>query len=242
MSLRAISSQLGLGSLNYLSLILEGKRRLNIETAIKFSDFMGLNQDESAYFVTLVEITESKSAIEQGYYKNRLKQLITKKPENSLSDAKSLASNWKNPIILMLIADQSVNEAVTAVAKIFTLSRSDAKNMIYSLIEQKMVKEVDGKLKLEAMYFKSRDAKSKKNAYHEFLKKHVELLDRAIGKSYSEKSKHVIQVLGMNSDRAPEIFSKIDRTVEEVAGTIESDKVESVYVLQLHCVPIERYL
>src|SRR5688500_12169524 len=66
-SLRALSLKASLGPSNYLSLILEGKRKLTIAGALSLGRIFGLQKHELKYFVALVELGRAESEEEKQF-------------------------------------------------------------------------------------------------------------------------------------------------------------------------------
>jgi uncharacterized protein (TIGR02147 family) len=72
MSLRAFSRRVGLRSPNYLQLVMDGKRNLGAEVAVRFGQACGLSGDGLEYFCTLVAVNQAKSPSERGLHARRL--------------------------------------------------------------------------------------------------------------------------------------------------------------------------
>src|SRR5688572_23947614 len=64
-SFRNFSKRAGLGSPNYLKLVMDGDRNLTNEMAARFAHALGLNSDSANYFVELVRFTQAKTSSER---------------------------------------------------------------------------------------------------------------------------------------------------------------------------------
>lgn len=74
-SYRFFARKANLGSPSYLRMIIDGERNISSFTATKFSQVMGLTQDERIFFQFLVLYTHSKTKEEKNYNKETLDYL-----------------------------------------------------------------------------------------------------------------------------------------------------------------------
>ena len=65
-SFRAFSMRAGLGSPNYLKLVMDGERNLSAEMAERFAAALGLSGDGAAFFQALVSFNQAKGPDERG--------------------------------------------------------------------------------------------------------------------------------------------------------------------------------
>lgn len=241
-SARSLSSAANLGPANYLSLILDGKRRLTVAGSLALSDLMGLGLDEVRYFVVLISYCESKHKNEKEFFREQLNELRAKKPISATKLPKDeLSYDWRVPIVLMLAAGKSPQTAAKEISRQLKLKAHEAEEFLDRLLNAGLLK-LNGHYELSDSYLSQRDRNSMKRSHADFLKRHSELLASSIAKRYSPEAKHIVHVLGANKSRAKALFSALERTSEECARLVADDKTEEVYVMQLHCIPLSNYL
>lgn len=61
LSYRGFSRRVGLGAPNYLKQVIDGKKRLSADMALRFANACGLNHEASAYFVRLVAFNHAST-------------------------------------------------------------------------------------------------------------------------------------------------------------------------------------
>src|SRR4051812_22386138 len=73
----------GLGSPNYMKLVIEGKRNLTVANIHQVAAGMGLSFDETQFFEALTLFGQSKTGTEKTYFRRRLRELRKNKPARS---------------------------------------------------------------------------------------------------------------------------------------------------------------
>lgn len=105
MSLRAFSHRAGLGSPNYLKLVMDGKRNLTQEMALRFAQAVGLQKDALAYFCDLVAFNQARTADERELAYQRLRRFTRYRKTHTLDAAQArYHANWYLPAIRELVA------------------------------------------------------------------------------------------------------------------------------------------
>ena len=74
-SYRYFSKKVGLGSPNYLKLVMDGERNLSQEMARKFAKALKLNKQEARFFVNLVAMNQAKTTEERAHYYEELSKI-----------------------------------------------------------------------------------------------------------------------------------------------------------------------
>jgi uncharacterized protein (TIGR02147 family) len=242
MSARALSSKARLGPPNYVSLILDGKRRLSVSGALSLAGFMGLNADETQDLVALVQYCEAKDEREKAYFARQLAELRRSKPKDARRLLRQdLAADWGLPIILLLSIDQTRDSASRRISDVLKIKKVDAEKHL-DLLEREGLLTRGEVYAVSSDYFAQRDPKAKKKSVALFLQQHVRLLANSLAKKYSADSKHIVHALGGKAVRKEELFALLEKTSEQSAALVADDAVEEVFVMHLHCQPLSDYL
>jgi uncharacterized protein (TIGR02147 family) len=242
LSARGLSASIGLASNNYMSLILDGKRKMTIDTGLKFAEFAGLNPLETKYFILLIQHNDATSENEKNFFKRSLLDAAQKKPLKGVkSSFDSLSTQWNLPIIMLIAIGKTKVEAISNIAQSLKISNLDSELLLRQLEEQKIL-HLNQVYEITASYITQRDHNSIKNNYSAFLFKHVDKLLNSVSKKYSSKSKYMVHILAGKSSRKAELFKLIDELTEESASLVENDPSEEIFVMHLHCVPLQEYL
>lgn len=242
-SLRYLSTKASLGAANYLSLVLEGKRKLTISGALSLGNFMGFQTHEIKYFVGMVELSRADTNNEIKYYEERLLELKRNKPHNTKKlGANTLSTDWRYPILLMLLIESTLEESIRKVVKVFNVTEKQASDLLSSFLKQGMLSVKDGKFLVNDSYSSHRDSKSSSMATANFLATHSEVLAKSLKKKYSSESKHIVQVLGSKKIRKAEFFAILEEASQSCAALVNDDPVEEIFILHYHCQTLSNYL
>lgn len=115
---RVFSRQAGLGSPNYLKLVIDGNRSLSAKTIQKFGKAFKFNREELQCFEALVFYCKSKTHEEKDYYLRKLKQF--KKfglAKNINQEMDMYFAHWYLPVIREMVALPDFRENPKWIAK-----------------------------------------------------------------------------------------------------------------------------
>lgn len=153
---RRLALALGI-STTMISQIFNGEKDLSLELACETSEYLMLDDDESDFFLLLVEHSKAGSVKLRSRLGKQIKerQEKAKKLENRLrkdnfldEQAKQIYySNWVYPAIRILVDIPEINSA-EALAERLQLPKNKIMKMISFLIENKLVIEDNKKLKM----------------------------------------------------------------------------------------------
>lgn len=108
MSFRLFSKRAGLGSPNFLKLVMDGKRGLSVEGIAKFAAGLKLNKVEQEYFQNLVLMNQASDPKEQfSHYRKMIhsKKFARVKPVEK--DEFNLYSEWYHPVVREIVESKS---------------------------------------------------------------------------------------------------------------------------------------
>jgi uncharacterized protein (TIGR02147 family) len=119
-SLRSWSQQLGFKNPSYISNILKGHRRLQLDLAGKISKSLKLSSREKKYFELLILCNNTKSAIEKSMYLEMLNELRPEMFTEELFvsvDAFRYISDWYHVALIELIATKNFRQDINWITK-----------------------------------------------------------------------------------------------------------------------------
>lgn len=110
-SLRVFSRRAGLRSPNYLKLIMDGKRNLTSEMAVRFAQAVGLHNGALAYFCDLVAFNQAKTSEDRDLAYQRLARFPRYRKTHTLDAAHArYHAHWHLPAIRELAARSDFSE------------------------------------------------------------------------------------------------------------------------------------
>lgn len=108
---RAFARRAGLTSTNYLKLVMDGKRNLSAEMAIKFATGFGLARDEAAYFCDLVAYNNATTATERTRAFERLSRFRQRRQVHQLdAEQARYHETWYLPAIRELVSSPAFRD------------------------------------------------------------------------------------------------------------------------------------
>lgn len=110
-SFRSFSKRAGLGSPNYLKLVMDGERNLSQRMAGRFAKALGLDQDDSTYFARLVQFNQAASSAERAKLYAKLTGFRRYRKARPLDAAHAAYhSTWYLPAVRELAARKDFRE------------------------------------------------------------------------------------------------------------------------------------
>lgn len=147
-------------STTMISQVFKGDKHLSMELASELCDYLSLNEDESDYFLLLVELGRAGSHKLQVRLRRRVKatqdkakKLETRLKATELNDtAKAVFySNWLYSGV-RLLTDIEDYKTADAIAKKLNIPRAQIQRVLEFLLEHQLVIEDKGKLKLGTLH------------------------------------------------------------------------------------------
>lgn len=116
-SFRAFSMRAGLGSPNYLKLVMDGDRNLTAEMAERFASACGLRGDSASFFCELVGFNQARNTAERSEKYAKLSTFRKYRAAHTLEIAQAAYhSNWFLPAIRELAARSDFREDAAWIA------------------------------------------------------------------------------------------------------------------------------
>ncbi|HXK20518.1 MAG TPA: TIGR02147 family protein [Polyangiaceae bacterium] len=141
-SFRAFSKKAGLGSPNYLKLVMDGQRNLTEPMAERFAQALGLSGEAAEYFVEVVRFTQAKSSRARSDHYARLNGFQRSRTTRPLAAAEAAYhSTWYLPAVRELAArpDFKANPDWIAATLWPAISSADAAHALALLLELKLL-------------------------------------------------------------------------------------------------------
>jgi uncharacterized protein (TIGR02147 family) len=135
---RAFSKRAGLGSPNYLKLVIDGERNLTPEMARRFARAAALDDDAALYFEDLVAFCQAKSSKERSERYGRLLRFRQFRRAHRLERSQdAYHSKWYLPAIRELVGCRAFREDVAWIAAqlVPAISASEAAQALKVLCE-----------------------------------------------------------------------------------------------------------
>ena len=150
-SFRAFSRRAGLGSPNYLKLVMDGDRNLTPEMAERFAAACGLKGDAATFFCELVGFNQARNTAERSDRFARLTTYRKYRAAHQLEVAQAAyCSNWFLPAIRELAArrDFRADPAWIARTLVPQITVAEASMALEKLLELRLlVKDEDGRIR-----------------------------------------------------------------------------------------------
>ncbi len=141
-SFRAFSMRAGLGSPNYLKLVMDGDRNLTPEMAERFATACGLKGDSAAFFCELVGFNQAKNLAERSDKFAKLTTYRKYRAAHKLEVAQAAyCTNWYLPAIreLALRKDFRADAAWIAQTLVPSITEAEASMALEKLLELRLL-------------------------------------------------------------------------------------------------------
>jgi uncharacterized protein (TIGR02147 family) len=150
-SLSAFSRDVGLSSVNYFTLVVEGRRNLSPQLATRFGVRCGLRDDALAYFCALVRFNQAKSSDERAVHYATMQSFRRFRAAHTLDAAQSAYhADWFIPTVYELAARPDFSDDPRWLGKqlLPTISPKQAEHALAVLVELGLlVRDTGGRLR-----------------------------------------------------------------------------------------------
>jgi len=136
-----ISMSFGLGR-SHLHLVLQGKRNLSVESAVKIAKSLNFSIGESSYLLDLVNFNQARNSATKLFFKRKLQKIQEQSIDNTIefTQEKDLIADWYYPVVLIYIIDNKLSEdnlndgkVVALIAKKIGISESDISECLHRI-------------------------------------------------------------------------------------------------------------
>jgi uncharacterized protein (TIGR02147 family) len=187
-SFKIFSEAAGIKSSNYLTLVMDGSRNLTTTNIQQFAIALKLRVDETEFFETLVLYNQSKTKIEQDFYKKRLLGLRKEKPSKIQKETPvGILKQWYSMGILVLAHGRTLEETRVKCKSELNARIEDIEYTIQKLIELGLLNLVDEKFQISSQQMTFSDAKSLSISQEMYLASQIEQSQKAFRMGYKKK-------------------------------------------------------
>lgn len=228
-SYREFATAAGLGSANYLKLVISGKKNLTISNIHQFANALNLSGSAYEYFEVLVLKNQAKGKLENSYYHKKLIQLKQNKPlTKATGSMREITSEWYYPAILVSLdgmAAENFDSFRISLSRRLSIPESKIRDIVDQFIKLKVVQIIDGLYRLEARHIHAYDSKSRDIAHKKFLESQLTISQNFLKTKYDQGAKfhsHTIKInkesFGLVNDKFKEFLSEITALSDTMVG------------------------
>lgn len=238
-SVRGFARKVGLGSANYLQIVIRGDRNLGDKFVLPLAEALGLSKNESLFFQTLIKFNSTTDAGDKDrLFRQLLKFKAFKKVRRVVSQEYELFSDWRNVALYEGINTAWAQRSRPEMAKDLSLAEDELERRLRILEELKLIEQREGKwVKLDAALDTEPlvHSLSVRNFHRQMIQKGLESVDRF---SPAERS------LGaMTLPLTESTFRHLERRLNQLRAEItalhaEEVGAENVYQLNIQFFPL----
>lgn len=232
-SYEKFSAMAGLGSPNYMKLVIEGRRNLTVANIHLVAEALDLNFDETQFFEVLTLLSQSKGEAELAYYKKRAKELRQLKPKKGFSlKSTDLIAAWYFPAIVVCLDGCEVKQAAQMIVKKTKLNLPQVHQVIELMRKSRLLSEAEGKYKVEFSHFVAQDKKATSEQNKKFLADQLKISQAVFDKNYTKGPKFFAHTFTVGKNSFSTYAEKIHAFIESL--TAESNSEPADEILQLN--------
>jgi uncharacterized protein (TIGR02147 family) len=188
-SYKSFSIAAGIKSPNYLPLVIDGTRSLTTANIQQFAQALKLRPDETEYFEALVLWNQSKSPLEQKYYRGRLDRKKRERPARiAKASPITVMKEWYAPAVLILAHGRSNADAIKKCREALGLERDLVASTLQRLLEARVLRRESEVLKISSDQLTYHDPRSLNQTQEAFLHSQLEQSLRAFRRDYKKKA------------------------------------------------------
>lgn len=197
LSFALFAKKAGLNSPNYLKLVIEGARNLTQKNIFLFAKAMNLNDHETAFFETLVQLNQSQSKEEKTFYQRRFSELSVTKDERKKLDPNTITKSWQHPVCAVIAHGKTLPESIEVLHNKYGLKKVEAQKILQYLYDNKVLSlnEAD-QLTITGSFFSSTSGSGLSLSQEIYLQDQIKVSLREFPKSYrNERGKYIAHTM-----------------------------------------------
>ncbi|MBL8024900.1 MAG: TIGR02147 family protein [Fibrobacteres bacterium] len=144
---RLFAKQAGISSSGFLKEVVDGKKNLGRDYALRFAEGFKMNKKDTEYFIAMVQFNQSKSESEKNTHYSRMKQLQTISSAGKKLEAYQYEyySDWYNSAIRELAGTKDFRPDPEWIAKKLTpsITPAEARRSLDRLIKLGLLKSIE---------------------------------------------------------------------------------------------------
>ncbi len=240
-SVRGFARKVGLGSPNYLQLVIRGDRNLGTKFISRLSEALGHTKNESIFFQALIKFNSATDPVEKDHLFRRLLRFKAFKEVRRLSAHEyEIFSDWRNIALYEGLATEWSKKSPETMSQELGISKEELDRRFRMLESLNMIREENGKwVKVDVAIDTEPQIQNLniRNFHRQMLQKALEAVDNL---SPAERS------LGsMTLPLTEKTFRHIERRLNQLRAEIASlhsaeAGAENVYQLNIQLFPLLR--
>jgi uncharacterized protein (TIGR02147 family) len=240
-SLTAFSKKLGL-STSFLSEVLNNKKSLSVEMALRIAMKLGLTESETQYFCLLTQLEQEKDAELREEILRRLGSLNPNRPTHDLSlDLFKVIAEWHHFAILEMTHISGFKFGATALAQKLGISKMEAEVAIERLERLELLEQDSKGRYRKAHNYLLSESKAPNAALKQY---HRGILEKALESLNSQTPKERMSstdILPIDS----RYLKDVDKLSQEFSSAVfrlaeKSSVKDSVYALSVHFLKLNK--
>lgn len=236
-SYATFAKRAGLGSPNYLKLVMDGSRRLTVANIHTFASALGLSEDAHRYFETLVLENQAESAKERRYYRSRLKE---QRQAASLDverlNPRGIMENPDTLALLVSAVDRDLPSAIRFATQEVGIPEERAHSGMEHLLKMGIIQSdpETGKLIRTTRHVMMSDARGRNEQQRQFIAQGLTELPRVFRKRYADRTARFLNLLlTAEPDQLDAIFDAMRAASEKVADQVDPKDPETSAMFRL---------
>lgn len=231
-SLRAFANHIDL-SAGFLSLLLNGKKNISLNTAGKIATLLKWNAEQKNYFLNLIEVENPRS---DHSYKTALEQIKTADKnifnyDHLNKDIFTQIAEWQHTAIMVALTLKNVKPTTATISKKLGLKIQDTKAALKRLQRLGFVSEKNGQWQSSTPFFKIPSAPSEAvRAYHRQM---LTKADTALDQQAFETRDFSNVTFTVAPEQIQFAKNKIAHFRQELSELLDCDNASEVYQLSI---------
>lgn len=231
-SLRAFANHIQL-SPGFLSLLLNGKKNISLNTAGKIASNLKWTVEQKKYFLNLIEIENPRS---DHSYKLALEQVKAAGKNVFIydhfdTDIFAQMAEWQHTAILVLLTLKNIKHTTEIIGKKLGLTSDEVKKALNRLERLGFITKKDTEWKSSKPFFKLPSAPSA--AIRTYHRQVLKLADKAIQQQSFETRDFSNVTFTVAPEKIELAKEKIAQFRQELAELLDCDKATEVYQLSI---------
>ncbi|MCO5143915.1 MAG: TIGR02147 family protein [Oligoflexia bacterium] len=233
-SFKQFSKVAGLGSPNYMKLIIGGKRNLTSTNIHQIASALTLSFDETQYFEALTQLQQSKTNVEKKYYKQRLKIIKANKPHKSFNLSElDLLSEWYFPAVTVCLNNSKAATAIAKVKEKTGLNEAQIKLTIDILKKKNLLLEENGIYKLEFSHFIAHDKKAISEINKKYIREQLKMSSTIFEKKYSLGPKFFCHTFTVSTDSFQKYVDYMAQFIDQITNESNTEAPDEIIQLNM---------
>lgn len=225
----------GLGSPNYLKLVMDGERNLTASQIHRFAKALGLTGREHDFFETLVQLNQSDAPEATAFYKRRLDDIRTQVVARSAKlRADQILAEWYFPALALAIDGRPAVEVdLDVLAADLGVPPKELEATLQFLARNGIVRVDEGRYRMDFSHGVFLDKAGRLLSQKKFQASQLEQSVRVFRQRYGEESKFISHTFTIARDAFEAYGARIYSLLQELAKASEEDSPEKIVQLNV---------